>query len=118
GLSITSACFRGSGRGGPMGTGWGMSGTTGPAGPVIGGWLTEHAWWGWAFSRNLPLAAVTLAITFWHVPESRAEIRTRRLDWLGAFLVTAGLGLIVFALLESSNNGWGSGRVIGGLVAG
>src|SRR5215475_6939783 len=95
-----------------------MSAITAAAGPVIGGWLIEHASWRWAFFLNLPLAAVTLAIIFWHVPESSAEVRTRRLDWLGALLVTAGLGLIVFALLESSNHGWGSGRVIGGLVAG
>ena len=117
-LAIISASFPENERGRAIGTWSGMSAITGAAGPVIGGWLIEHASWRWAFFLNLPLAAVTLAITFWHVPESRAEIRTRRLDWLGAFLVTAGLGLIVFALLESSNNGWGSGRVIGGLVAG
>jgi MFS family permease len=61
---------------------------------------------------------MTLAITFWQVPESRGEMRAKRLDWPGALLVTVGMGLIVFALLESSNYGWLSGRVLGGLATG
>ena len=95
-----------------------MSAITGAAGPVIGGWLIEHASWRWAFFLNLPLAAVTLAITFWQVPESRREIQAKRLDWPGALLITAGLGLIVFALLESSSHGWRGERVGGGLAVG
>ena len=117
-LSIISASFPENERGRAIGTWSGMSAITGAAGPVIGGWLIEHATWRWAFFLNLPLAAVTLVITFQHVPESHGEVRPRRLDWPGALLVTAGLGLIVFALLESSTYGWRSERVIGGLGAG
>jgi EmrB/QacA subfamily drug resistance transporter len=117
-LAIIGASFPENERGRAIGTWSGMSAITGAAGPVIGGWLIEHASWRWAFFLNLPLAAVTLAITFWQVPESRGEIRTRRLDWPGSLLVTIGLGLIVFALLESSSHGWRSGWVVGGLAAG
>jgi EmrB/QacA subfamily drug resistance transporter len=117
-LSIIGASFPENERGRAIGTWSGMSAITGAAGPVIGGWLIEHASWRWAFFLNVPLAAVTLAIAFWHVPESRGEKRAGRLDWPGALLVTAGLGLIVFALLESSNYGWRGGRVVGGLAAG
>jgi EmrB/QacA subfamily drug resistance transporter len=117
-LAIISASFPEDERGRAIGTWSGMSAITGAAGPVIGGWLIEHASWRWAFFLNLPLAAVTLAITFRQVPESRGEMRSKRLDWPGALLVTAGLGLIVFALLESSNHGWRGGRVVGGLAAG
>lgn len=117
-LSLISASFPESERGRAIGTWSGMSAITGAAGPVIGGWLIEHASWRWAFWLNLPLAAVTLAITFWQVPESRGGKQTGKLDWLGALLVTGGLGLIVFALLESSTLGWRSGRVIGGMMAG
>jgi len=117
-LAIIGASFPENERGRAIGTWSGMSAITGAAGPVIGGWLIEHASWRWAFFLNLPLAAVTLAITFWHVPESRGEMRGKRLDWPGALLVTVGLGLIVFALLESSSYGWRGGRVVGGLVAG
>jgi EmrB/QacA subfamily drug resistance transporter len=111
-LAIIGASFPENERGRAIGTWSGMSAITGAAGPVIGGWLIEHASWRWAFFLNLPLAAVTLMITFWQVPESRGEIRTRRLDWPGSLLVTVGLGLIVFALLESSSHGWRSGWVV------
>jgi len=117
-LAIIGASFPENERGRAIGTWSGMSAITGAAGPVIGGWLIEHASWRWAFFINLPLAAVTLAIAFWQVPESRGEMRGKRLDWPGALLVTVGLGLIVFALLESSNHGWRDGRVVGGLAAG
>jgi EmrB/QacA subfamily drug resistance transporter len=117
-LAIIGASFPENERGRAIGAWSGMSAITGAAGPVIGGWLIEHASWRWAFFINLPLAAVTLAIVFWQVPESRGEMRGKRLDWPGALLVTVGLGLIVFALLESSNHGWRDGRVVGGLAAG
>jgi EmrB/QacA subfamily drug resistance transporter len=117
-LAIISASFPEGERGRAIGAWSGMSAITGAAGPVIGGWLIEHASWRWAFFLNLPLAAVTLAITFWQVPESRGEIRAKRLDWPGALLVTVGLGLIVYALLESSSHGWRGGRVVGALTAG
>ena len=117
-LAIISASFPENERGRAIGTWSGMSAITGAIGPVIGGWLIEHATWRWAFFLNLPMAAVTLAITFQHVPESHGDTGIKRLDWPGAVLVTTGLGLIVFALLESSKDGWRSGFVIGGFVAG
>jgi EmrB/QacA subfamily drug resistance transporter len=117
-LAIIGASFPESERGRAIGAWSGMSAITGAAGPVIGGWLIEHASWRWAFFLNLPLAAVARAIAFRHVPESRGEKRAERLDWPGALLVTIGMGLIVFALLESSSHGWRGGRVAGGLAVG
>src|SRR5215475_15457164 len=101
-LAIISASFPEEERGRSIGTWSGFTSLTAAAGPVLGGFLIAHGSWRWAFFLNLPLAAVTLVITFQHVPESHGEVRPRRLDWPGALLVTAGLGLIVFALLESS----------------
>ena len=117
-LAIISATFPQNERGRAIGIWSGMSAITGAAGPVIGGWLIEHASWRWAFFINLPLAVVTLAITFWKAPESRGERPASRPDWQGALLVTAGLGLIIYSLIETPNQGWLKPRVIGTLAAG
>src|SRR5206468_8058476 len=55
---------------------------------------------------NLPVAVAVLGLLFWRVPESRDLDATGPLDWLGAALVTAGLGGIVYGLVESSRLGW------------
>src|SRR6201981_3204208 len=80
-LSIISACFDEKTRGQAIGTWSGFTAITTAFGPVLGGWLIEHASWRWAFFLNVPLAVGVLAISLWHVPESRSSI-TRRVDWL------------------------------------
>ena len=57
---------------------------TAAIGPVLGGWLVDHASWRWVFFINLPIATLTLAITFARLPESRNEQMRRTLDWSGA----------------------------------
>ena len=74
-------------------------------GPVLGGWLIEHASWRWIFFINLPLAVAVIVISLWHVPESHGPA-AKRLDFLGALLVTLGLGGLVYGLVESPRLGW------------
>jgi EmrB/QacA subfamily drug resistance transporter len=105
-------------RGRAIGTWSGFTAITAVLGPVLGGWLVEHASWHWVFFINAPLAVVVLAITFWFVPESRDEEDHARLDWLGALLITVSLGALVYGLVESSNVGLGNARVIAALVVG
>jgi EmrB/QacA subfamily drug resistance transporter len=104
-LALISASFPASERGRAIGTWSGFTAITASAGPVLGGWLVEHASWRWVFFINLPLAALVAALTLWRVPESRNEKVGRELDWPGAILATVGLGAITFALIEAPNGG-------------
>ncbi len=100
-LSLISASFSEAERGRAIGTWSGFTAITAALGPVLGGWLIQHLSWRWIFFINLPLALMVLAITLWHVPETRARGAVDRLDWGGVVLVTAGLGALVFGLIES-----------------
>ena len=116
-LAIVSASFEEKARGRAIGTWSGFTAMTTALGPVVGGWLIEHASWRWAFFLNVPLAAAVIALSLWHVPESRNP-QMKRLDWVGALLATASLGGLVTGLLESSKAGWGSPVVVGSLAGG
>ncbi|MBA3916247.1 MAG: MFS transporter, partial [Acidobacteriales bacterium] len=116
-LAIISASFDESSRGKAIGTWSAFTAITTAIGPVLGGWLIEHASWRWAFLINLPLAAAVLVITWARVPESRGPAGAR-VDWQGATLVTLGLGGVVYGLVESARLGWHSAPVWGTLVAG
>jgi EmrB/QacA subfamily drug resistance transporter len=116
-LAIISASFDENSRGKAIGIWAGFTTITSAFGPVLGGWLIEHASWHWIFFLNLPLAAFVLMITFWHVPESRST-NPGSVDWLGATLVTLGLAGLVYGFLESSILGWTQPRVIGAFIFG
>ena len=103
-LAIISASFSEEQRGQAIGTWSGFTAITSALGPVMGGWLVENISWRWIFFLNLPLAAIVLSILFWRVPESR-NAESARLDWWGAALVTLGLGVFVYGLIESSHLG-------------
>src|SRR5215472_1434999 len=69
-LAIISSSFDQESRGKAIGTWAGFTTMTTALGPVLGGWLIEHASWHWIFFINVPLAVIVLGITLWHVPES------------------------------------------------
>src|SRR2546423_3139911 len=109
-LAIISASFDEQSRGKAIGTWSGFTAITTALGPVLGGWLIEHASWHWVFFINVPLAAAVVAISLWQVPESRSAT-PQRIDWLGALVATAGLAGVGYGFLESPPLGWGDGRV-------
>ncbi len=100
-LALISVNFPPEQRGRAIGTWSGFTSITAAIGPVLGGWLVQHASWRWAFFLNLPLGIAVVAITFWCVPESRNTRDAARLDWPGALLATVSLGCIVFAFIQS-----------------
>ncbi len=116
-LSIISASFGEKNRGQAIGTWSGFTAITTAIGPVLGGWLIEHASWRWAFFINVPIAAAVIVISLWHIPESRNS-GGGRIDWLGASLATVGLGGVVYGFVESTNLGWEQPLVFGSLAAG
>lgn len=101
-LALISASFPAAERGRAIGTWSGFTAITTALGPVLGGWLVEHLSWRWVFFINVPLALVVIAISLWRVPESRDEHAASPLDWRGVVFGTAGLGALVFALIESA----------------
>lgn len=116
-LAIISASFDEKSRGKAIGTWSGFTAITTALGPVLGGWLIEHASWNWVFFINVPLAAVVIAISLRHVPESRNP-NAGQIDWLGAAIATVGLAGLVYGFLESAPLGWRQPRVIGSLIVG
>lgn len=91
---------------------------TSAVGPVAGGWLIEHVSWRAVFFLNVPLASIVIAASARFMSESRDMSRTGRIDWAGAALAVAGLGGIVFALLEWPTPGRGGTIVRGAMLSG
>jgi EmrB/QacA subfamily drug resistance transporter len=116
-LAIISTSFDEKSRGQAIGTWSGFTAITTGVGPVLGGWLVEHASWRWVFLINIPLAAAVIVISLWRIPESRSA-DARSVDWPGAALATIGLGGLVSGFVESVNLGWKSPLVFGSLIVG
>jgi EmrB/QacA subfamily drug resistance transporter len=96
----------------------GLAGVGVALGVVLSGVLTDLASWRWIFFINLPIAAVAFLATPKLVSESRALARRGRPDVLGAALITLGLLLVVFGLLEKGDHAWLSFPVAGCVLLG
>jgi EmrB/QacA subfamily drug resistance transporter len=95
---------------------WGaMTGVGVAAGPIVGGWLLEHFWWGSVFLAVVPVAAVVAVMTVLWVPSSR-DPNTPRLDLVGLALSTAMIGTLVFTIIEAPEVGWLAGRSLAGFI--
>jgi EmrB/QacA subfamily drug resistance transporter len=84
-------------------------------GPVTGGLLLEHFWWGSVFLVNLPLAALAVVAGRVLLSESAAPDR-RRFDLVGAAASVAGIGLLVWTTIEAPGRGWNSAATVGGYL--
>jgi EmrB/QacA subfamily drug resistance transporter len=90
----------------------------GAVGLLLGGVLTDLASWPWIFVVNVPVGIIALVLTFRYVPESRVDTMRRAFDLAGAVTVTAGLVVLVYAIVKAQSFGWGSARTIGLMAAG
>jgi len=117
-LSIVTTIFRdGSERNKALGAWGAVAGSGAAAGVLLGGVLTDGLRWEWVLWVNVPVALVVLALTPGLIPESRSESQTRTFDLAGAVTVTAGLSLLVYAIVDAESAGWGSTKTIGLLAA-
>ncbi|GHD93594.1 MFS transporter [Streptomyces naganishii JCM 4654] len=82
-----------------------------PLGPIIGGWLLDHFWWGSVFLVNVPMAALGIAACAFLLPETR-DPASPRVDALSTALTATGLGALVYAIIEAPGRGWGDGLVV------
>jgi EmrB/QacA subfamily drug resistance transporter len=113
-LSILAASFAEEDRARAIGVWSGLGAISGAVGPFLGGWLVDAASWRFVFLVNVPVTAVTIAITVRHVPESRAGGHAP-LDLAGALLASIGLGGACWALIEGPQ-GMDAGVVVAALV--
>ena len=97
---------------------WGATTGIGVAtGPIVGGWLLEHFWWGSVFVFMVPVAAVVAALVAWTVPTSR-DPNVRPIDAPGLLLSSAAMGTLIFAIIQAPDWGWGSPTTLATIGAG
>jgi EmrB/QacA subfamily drug resistance transporter len=103
-LALISATYTGDARGGAIGTWSGFASITSALGPLLGGYLAQHASWRDVFLINLPLALVVLVLCWRVVPESSDPNAPPRPDVLGALLGTGCLGLLTLAMVQAQSD--------------
>jgi DHA2 family multidrug resistance protein-like MFS transporter len=88
-----------------------------PLGPIVGGWLLTHFWWGSVFLINVPVIAVALLAVGLLMPESRSAARPS-LDPVGVLLSTAGLVALTYGVIEAGEHGWGDRGAVAFMAGG
>jgi EmrB/QacA subfamily drug resistance transporter len=114
-LALIAQAFHGKERGIAFGVFGGVTGAAVAIGPVIGGVLTTGIGWEWIFFINVPIGIGAVALTLTQVEESR-DPNARGVDWLGLVTFSGSLFLLVLALIQGNEKGWGSTRIVGCLV--
>jgi EmrB/QacA subfamily drug resistance transporter len=112
-LSIITVTFPPRQRGTAIGIWAGISALALAIGPLVGGLISQRINWNWIFYINIPVGLLAIAAAFAFIDESRDTSHEQKPDVPG--LVTSALGLFAlsYALIESNNYGWTSGRILG-----
>jgi EmrB/QacA subfamily drug resistance transporter len=88
-----------------------------PIGPVVGGYLLDHFWWGSVFLINVPVVALALVAVTALLPESRSAERPG-VDILGVILSSAGLAGLTYGFIKAGQDGWTDAAALGTIAAG
>ena len=112
-LSLVTTIFsEGAERNKALGVWGAVAGSGGAAGVLLGGVLTEGLGWEWVLFVNVPIALAAAALAPRLLNESR-NAGARNFDALGALTITAGLSLLVYALVDANDAGWMSAQTLG-----
>ena len=115
-LSILTNVFTAEGdRARAIGIWSGTAGLGVAIGPILGGFLLVHYWWGSVFLINVPIAAAGLVASALLVPNSRSP-RPKRADPFGAVLSMTGLGVLLWGIIEAPNRTWTSPPIVAALT--
>jgi EmrB/QacA subfamily drug resistance transporter len=97
---------------------WGATTGIGIAtGPIVGGWLLEHFWWGSIFCFMAVIAAVIAGLVAWTVPRS-SDPSSNRIDWAGLAISAAGMAVLVLGVIQAPDWGWSSVPAMSTIAAG
>ncbi|MBW5251801.1 DHA2 family efflux MFS transporter permease subunit [Streptomyces sp. P01-B04] len=88
-----------------------------PLGPILGGWLLDHFWWGSVFLVNIPMVGIGIAACVFLLPETR-DPSAPAVDVVSTALSATGLGALIYGVIEAPGRGWGDPLVLAVLAAG
>ncbi|HEX5224729.1 MAG TPA: MFS transporter [Solirubrobacteraceae bacterium] len=114
-LALIAGAFHGRERGTAFGVYGGVIGAAVAVGPVVGGVITSGIGWEWIFFVNVPIGIGAVALTLSQVDESR-DPDARGVDWAGLITFSGSLFLLVFALVQGNEKGWGSTQIVSFLI--
>ncbi len=114
-LALIAQSFQGKERGVAFGVIGAVMGGAVAIGPLVGGVITTGIGWEWIFFVNVPIGVVATTVSLMRLGESR-DPDARGADWAGLVTFSGSLFLLVFALVEGNESGWGSAKIVGFLV--
>jgi EmrB/QacA subfamily drug resistance transporter len=114
-LALIAQAFHGKERGVAFGVFGGVIGAAVAIGPVVGGVITSGIGWEWIFFVNVPIGIAAVFLTLSQVSESR-DPDAKGVDWIGLVTFSGSLFLLVFALIQGNEKGWGSTRILSFLI--
>jgi MFS transporter, DHA2 family, multidrug resistance protein len=88
-----------------------------PIGPIVGGWLLDHFWWGSVFLINVPVVVIAMVAVTMLMPESRAGGKPT-IDIAGILISSAGLAALTYGLIKAGEDGWGNATAVITMAAG
>src|SRR5271170_4908616 len=115
-LALIGQAFHGKERGTAFGVFGAVTGGAVAVGPVLGGVITTGLGWEWIFFVNVPIGAIAVFVTLTQVADSRDPNATG-VDWAGLVTFSTPLFLLVFALVQGNEKGWGSTEILSLLIA-